>query len=285
MQTVGGARRVLGIISVSACIVLVLTASAAFDSARAQSSALAVGAEDIGGVVRSSNGPEAGVWVIAETHDLGTRFARIVVTDDAGRYLVPDLPNASYEVWVRGYGLVDSARVEARPGQRLDLTAIPTEDPAKAAEVYPAIYWYSMMKLPPADEVSSLPGGLDQYIATMKNLGCVGCHQLGQKATRTIPASLGKFEHGSDAWVRRIQSGQAGRDMIRIAGGQLHGIPFKYLGDWTDRVAAGELPHARPERPQGVERNVVATIRDWASDHVYLHDLVSTDRRNPTVNA
>ncbi|HEX5421449.1 MAG TPA: carboxypeptidase regulatory-like domain-containing protein [Gammaproteobacteria bacterium] len=285
MQTVDGARRALGIIPVSAFIVLAVSAAAAFQAAHAQSAEVKIGADDIGGVVTSRNGPEAGVWVIAETHDLATRFARIVVTDDAGRYLVPDLPTATYEVWVRGYGLADSAKVEARPGRHLDLAAIATDDPAKAAEVYPAIYWYSMMKLPSADEVASLRGGLDQYVATMKNLGCVGCHQLGQKATRTIPASLGKFEHGSDAWVRRIQSGQAGGDMIRIAAGQLHGIPFKYLGDWTDRVAAGELPRARPARPQGLERNVVATIRDWESDHAYLHDLVSTDRRNPILNA
>ena len=65
---------------------------------------------DIGGVVTSPNGPEAGVWVIAETHDLPTRFAKMVVTDDQGRYVVPDLPKAKYTVWVRGYGLADSTR-------------------------------------------------------------------------------------------------------------------------------------------------------------------------------
>ena len=40
-------------------------------------------------------GPEAGVWVIAETTDLPTKFARIVVTDDRGRYVIPDLPKAT----------------------------------------------------------------------------------------------------------------------------------------------------------------------------------------------
>jgi hypothetical protein len=70
--------------------------------------------------------PEAGVWVIAETK-LGVPYRKIVVTDDQGRFLVPDLPAASYDVWVRGYGLKDSAKChqlgmpksmpcESRPG-------------------------------------------------------------------------------------------------------------------------------------------------------------------------
>src|SRR5262245_46807158 len=45
---------------------------------RAQQSppaALTIDANDIGGVVTGRNGPEAGVWVIAETTELGTRFA------------------------------------------------------------------------------------------------------------------------------------------------------------------------------------------------------------------
>src|SRR6516225_4386099 len=100
---------------------------------------------DIGGVVTSPNGPEAGVWVIAETHDLPTRFARMVVTDDQGRFVVPDLPKVKYQVWVRGYGLVDSAKVDTAPGQHLALTAVPAPDDASAAKYYPAIYWFSML--------------------------------------------------------------------------------------------------------------------------------------------
>jgi hypothetical protein len=85
-------------------------------------------ATDIGGTVVSAAGPEAGVWVIAETTDLPTKFARIVVTDDQGRYLVPDLPSANYSIWVRGYGLVDSAKLTAKPGQVLNLTAVLAPD-------------------------------------------------------------------------------------------------------------------------------------------------------------
>lgn len=240
--------------------------------------------DDIGGTVTSENGPEAGVWVIAETDQFETRFARIVVTDEQGRYVVPDLPEAQYTIWVRGYGLSDSAKVTASPGKMVDLTAVVAPDAAAAAQVYPAAYWYSMMSLPEESEVADIPGGLNEYLMRMKNLGCVGCHQLGQESTRTIPASLGEFESSEDAWLRRISSGQAGGNMVRSVMNRLGGVPLKYLAEWTDRVAAGEIPSTQPERPSGIEQNVVATIRDWASPTVYMHDLTSTDRRNPTVN-
>jgi hypothetical protein len=240
--------------------------------------------DDIGGVVTSSNGPEAGVWVVAETSEFDTRYAKIVSTDDQGHYLIPDLPEANYSVWVRGYGLVDSGKVETTPGNVVNLMSVPAPDRASAAEIYPAAYWYAMMKLPDESEVAHLPGGLNEYLAQMKNLGCVVCHQMGNKATRTIPESLGEFESSEAAWVRRISSGQAGDSMSnRIA--RLRGVPIKYLADWTDRIAAGELPSSVPERPTGLERNLVVTVRDWSDPKAYLHDLSGTDRRNPTVNA
>src|SRR5690348_16139639 len=86
--------------------------------------ALSVGVAEIGGVVTGPAGPEAGVWVIAETTDLPTKYAKIVVTDDQGRYMIPELPKAKYKVWVRGYGLVDSQKVDAEPGRPLNLTAV-----------------------------------------------------------------------------------------------------------------------------------------------------------------
>jgi hypothetical protein len=249
-----------------------------------QSAPLQIGPDEIGGVVKSTLGPEAGVWVIAETNDFATRFAKIVVTDDQGRYLVPDLPKANYRVWVRGYGLADSTEVRAVPGSTLDLTAVVAPDAATAAKVYPAAYWYAMLKVPDAAEVARLPGGRNAYLMWIKNMGCIGCHQLGNLATRTLPTSLGKFDSSQAAWARRIQSGQAGGQMMRLAEGLLGGIPLKYLADWTDRIAAGELPAAKPARPAGLERNVVATVRDWADPQSYVHDLSGTDRRHPTVN-
>ena len=271
----------LGGRSISSAIVAAIM-SLAVTAAFAQ--APAMDDNDIAGVVTSANGAEAGVWVIAETDEFDTRYAKIVVTDDEGRYVVPDLPDAEYDVWVRGYGLVDSEKVSARPGQRHDLDAVVAPSAAAAAEYYPAIYWYSMMHLPSEEEVANVEGGLNHYQNMMRNNGCVGCHQLGQKATRTIPEM---FSHlpGDQAWMRRVQSGQAGGQMIRQLAQELQGVPFKYFGDWTDRVADGEIPAHTPPRPQGLERNIVATVRDWASEKSYLHDLTTTDRRNPTVNA
>ena len=108
--------------------------------------------DDIGGVVTGASGAEAGVWVIVETSDLPTKFARIVVTDDKGRYLVPDLPEASYDIWVRGYGLVDSPRQKAKPGTTHNLRATPAPNPRAAAEYYPAGYWFSLIKVPAESE-------------------------------------------------------------------------------------------------------------------------------------
>src|SRR5258708_5338402 len=147
-----------------------------------------IGTTDLGGVVSGPNGPEAGVWVIAETNDLPTRYAKIVVTDGQGRYVVPDLPKANYSIWVRGYGLVDSPKVKSEPGKIGNLTSVPAP-------------------------------------------------------------TLG------------------------------------YRADWTERIAKGDLPPATPKRPDGLERNIVVTTWDWSDEKHYLHDLVATDKRNPTVNA
>jgi hypothetical protein len=254
---------------------------------RAQT-AVAIDADDIGGVVTGPNGPEAGVWVIAETTELPTKYAKMVVTDGQGRYVIPDLPTADYSVWVRGYGLVDSPKLRAKPGQHLDIKAVPAPNETEAAHYYPAIYWYSMMKIPGADQFggkTNIPEKLTQvdWLKQMKNIGCIGCHQIGQEATRTIPAAFGKS--GEEGWMRRVQSGQSGEQMTNQLAGNFGGAPFKYLGEWTDRVAKGELPKSKPPRPQGVERNVVVTSWEWSTDKKYLHDLISSDRRNPTVNA
>ncbi|MEA3139340.1 MAG: hypothetical protein QOK23_1509 [Gammaproteobacteria bacterium] len=269
-------RRIVGwLVSLLGCVAGM---QAAYSEAR-------LAADEIRGTVASAHGAEAGVWVIAETQDFQTRFAKIVVTDEAGRYLIPDLPKAKYSVWVRGYGLTDSPKIDATPGRSLNLAAIIAPDAATAARTYPAAYWYAMMKIPDEAQVAALAGGRNGYLMWMKNMGCVGCHQLGNLATRTIPKSLGQFKSSQDAWLRRLQSGQAGVSMVNIVQGTLAGIPLHYLADWTDRIAAGEVPSAQPARPSGVERNIVATVRDWSEGKAYLHDLSGTDRRNPTVNA
>lgn len=246
--------------------------------------------DDIGGVVTSAKGPQAGVWVIAETTDLPTKFTRIVVTDDQGRYVIPDLPKATYNVWVRGYGLVDSPKVKATPGKILNLKAVIAPDEAAAARYYPAIYWYSMLKIPDASQFggkSDIPAkiALSDYLTEIKNRSCVGCHQMGQLSTRTIPKELGEFKSSEEAWKRRVASGQSGERMLTTLVKQLGGAPFKYFADWTDRIAKGELPFSKPPRPQGLERNIVVTMWEWHDPKKYLHDLISSDRRYPTVNA
>ena len=246
--------------------------------------------DDIGGVVRGPKGPEAGVWVIAETTELPTKFARIVVTDEQGRYVIPDLPpSVNYQVWVRGYGLVDSPKLRAKPGQILNHSAAPAPSAAAAAHYYPAVYWYAMLKMPPEKDFggsTNIPKEVTQELwrRRMSNTDCIGCHTLGQESTRTIPAALGEFKSGEEAWARRLASGHTGSFMIDRAAKQLGGVPFKYYGEWTDRIAKGDLPKAKPPRPQGVERNVVITSWEWGTEKTFLHDLISSDRRNPTVN-
>ena len=284
--------------ALSACIVAlgiaVFLASWPSQLSSQQSAGVAIDNNDIGGVVTSAKGPEAGVWVIAETTDVPTRFARMVVTDDQGRYVVPDLPKATYNVWVRGYGLVDSPKVKAIPGKTLNLKALVAPNETAAAQYYPAIYWYSMLKIPEASEFGGkgkIPAKVTQneWLNLMKSNGCGNCHSLGTLATRTfpkdVPYPMGEFANSEEAWFRRIQSGQGGESMSNIAVKELGRAPLRYFADWTDRIANGELPHAKPPRPEGVERNIVVTTWDWLNDKHYLHDLIASDRRYPTVNA
>jgi hypothetical protein len=238
---------------------------------------VAIDADDIGGVVTSSKGPEAGVWVVAETTQLPTKFARVVVTDDQGRYVVPDLPKATYDVFVRGYGLVDSPRIKGTPGQALNLTAVIAPDARSAAQVYPAGWWLAMMKIPDGAQQQ------EKFQQTMR--GCLDCHQVGNKVTRELsPAARKDAKTTLEAWQHRTKFGPSGSGM---------GTDFMHLGpvgqqsfvDWTDRIARGETPTVAPPRPAGVERNLVVTVWDWGTPLDGRADNVASDRRNPRVNA
>ena len=248
--------------------------------------------DDIGGVVSGINGPEAGVWVIAETDDFDSLFRKIVVTDDDGRYVLPDLPNADYFVWVRGYGLRDSEPVRSTPGSTLDLRAVQAANPREAAQVYPANYWYSLVEVPPESE---FPGtgeegnGISPAMRSQANWidglkqGCQLCHQLGNLATREV-ANLAEFETTEAAWVHRTRAGQRGG--LMSAGLRRFGADhvIDMYADWTDRIMDGEVP-PMPPRPQGLERNVVLTMWEWGGETGYIHDEVSSDKRDPSVNA
>jgi hypothetical protein len=270
----------------SIAILLLAVSPAELNGQRNTAGTVSIGSTDLGGVVTSTKGPEAGVWVIAETTDLPTKFAKIVVTDDRGRYVMPDLPKANYNVWVRGYGLVDSTKVKTMPGKIVNLNAVVATTPGQAAEYYPAIYWFSMLRVPEKSEFP-LPKIKSQgaWLNIIKTGACQSCHSLGTKGMRTIPVGLGEFKNSVEAWTRRIQSGGARALMARDITQLDTDMALKLFADWTDRISAGELPFAQPERPQGIERNIVITLWDWSRPTAYLHDEISTDRRNPRVNA
>ncbi len=256
--------------------------------------------QGISGVVLNGDRPEGGVWVVAETDSLPTHFQRIVVTDDQGRFLVPDLPDGAYEVWARGYGLRDSTRSAAAPGERLSLTIEDARTPQEAAKIYPANYWLSLYEPPPADRLplvghgSGLPSQIegegeseavdddeessqtagafptaDHWLGTMK-LNCMLCHQMGQEISRIWLEP----DHWDAVWDRAGMGRTAdalGRDALKTS-----------LADWASRIAAGEVP-PQPPRPTGVERNVVITQWAWGQELSYIHDNVSTDKRDPTL--
>ncbi len=247
------------------------------------SSEVPLDADDVGGVVVGASGPEAGVWVIAETTDLPTLFREIVVTDDQGRYLLPDLPAATYRIWVRGYGLVDSEPVDARPGDRLMLTAVLAADPQAAAAYYPPHYWSALIQVPPED---TFPLGEHENQAEWASAvkQCNTCHALGARSIRELsPELLAEYETSLAAWDRRVRSGQIGSRM----GGQFEGfgreLGLKMFSDWTDRIAGGELP-SPPPRPQGLERNVVLSMWEVSTETPFMHDVATTDKRNPQLN-
>jgi len=246
----------------------------------------------ITGVVTSDSGPEAGVWVIAETDETPTKLVKIVVTDDDGRYLLPQLPDVTFNIWVRGYGLVDSAKVTGRPGDELALRGVLAPTPSDAAKIYPANYWYSLIEVPDKSEfpgtgpegngISPAMTSQAVWVDRMKQ-GCQLCHQLGTRITREID-HVDEFDSTLAAWDHRVQTGQRGASMNSGMSrfGRERGL--RMFADWTDRIAGGEVPPT-PPRPSGIERNLVLTMWDWGTPTAYIHDEIVTDKRNPQVNA
>ncbi|MFV1989092.1 MAG: hypothetical protein ACC682_17610, partial [Gemmatimonadota bacterium] len=182
------------------------------------------------------------------------------MTDDDGQFVIPALPEAEYEVWVRGYGLVDSDRTDAAPGATLELVAEPAADAVEAARIYPASYWLSLLEP---------PGGSAAWVGHF-NLGCQLCHQVGSALTRFQDREL--FDAGlKKASFMHVTADGLGRADL-----------LESLTDWTSRIRDGETPEA-PPRPQGIERNLVITQWAWGDGDAYVHDEIATDKRDPTL--
>jgi hypothetical protein len=230
----------------------------------------------ISGVVTSNRGPEAGVWVIAETNDFQTKFVKIVVTDDRGRYVLPQMPSANYQVFVRGYGLVDSKRVAAKPGQQVNLHAVIAPNPHAAAQYYPAAWWFALLKLPEGAAQQK------QYVLTVKE--CLDCHQLGDLATRKISPLITKGTSSTlAAWDKRTAIGPASGSMYPFF--ESFGDGRKAFADWSDSIAKGALPRSAPPRPSGIERNIVISEWDWGEPKWGRMDMEASNPDDPHVNA
>src|SRR5258706_845608 len=212
------------------------------------------------GVVTGPKGPEAGVWVIAETTDLPTKYAKVVVTDDKGRYLIPELPKANYDVWVRGYGLVDSRKIKTTVGKTVNLTAKPAPSEKESADYDRGMYWYSMLKIP---DKSQFPGtgekgnGIspniktqEAWVDTLKS-SCQSCHALGSHGIRTVPKL---FHDGSansvQAWAKRTQAGAAINKMANNLRYPGDGAGPEKLPGWTDPKSRGAVAFCEAHRRQ-----------------------------------
>ncbi len=217
----------------------------------------------IEGTVATDGAPEAGVWVIAETESTPTPMRKIVVTDDAGRFVVPQLPDGDYEVWVRGYGLRDSAKVPATVGATVAMET-ETATPREAARIYPSNYWLSMYEPPDTSA---------DWMTDFK-LTCMLCHQFG-----SIPTRAGTTFEFVEAGLKKSNVMNAGVE--RLGGDEF----IQSLADWGAKIEAGEIPAETPPRPQGLERNMVITQWDYGDESTYAHDEIATDKRDPTVNA
>ena len=242
----------LGMMAVGIAVLWTVS-SAQLSAQQTTDPALRIGDNELGGVVTGPHGPEAGVWVIAETTDLPTKFAKIVVTDDRGRYVMPDLPKANYSVWVRGYGLVDSPKVQTAPGKILNLTggARRRMRPRRRNTIRP-IYWYSMLKIP---DKSEFPGTGPTATA------CRKIEEPGRVAERREDqrlhvvsrnwATRRRARFPKDSANSRLGRGVGAAHPVRPShdpDGQCRRHDstrtraLKLFADWTDRIAAGELP-------------------------------------------
>ena len=213
-------------------------------ASQAPGNAIAIDSDDLAGTVTGPSGPEAGVWVIAETTDLPTPFVKIVVTDDRGRYLVPDLPKANYRVWVRGYGLVDSPKTQTSPGRTLDLRAVAASSPAAAAQYYPAAHWLSLMEMPGQ---AGIPGHRRRgqwHLAEHEEPGRLDS-QREVRGLHGVPCAGHQGHAGDSGGARLVPHERRGVGSAREVGAG---------GRADERRAQSVRPRARAEDVRGLDR-------------------------------
>jgi hypothetical protein len=225
----------------AAAVIAAIFAACAGPSIQDPASGVSVGESDLGGVVTSANGPEAGVWVIAETTDLPTRYAKVVVTDDRGRYVLPGLPKANYSVWVRGYGLVDSSKVQSAPGKILNLAATTAPSAAAAAEYYPGMYWYSLINIPGKDQFPGTGEKGQRHLDQHQDAGSVGGY--GEKLVSILPRAR-LDGHAQGAGVLQERREELLRDVGEAHAGR--------TGD--DQHGAHPRVHGRRQGVEGIRR-------------------------------
>ena len=241
--------------------------------------------DDIDGVVAVTDGDPGGLWVIAETTDTPTPFRKIVVTSDDGRFVIPDVPReALYRVWLRGYGIEDSLQYSARSEHTVEFTISSASSPQAAAEVFPANYWLSLIRLP---EVSEFPGtGSNGLGMQMEYQGdwvdgvkdrCQLCHQMGHKFTRVF-AEGANFTSTRAGWDARVRLGDQMNNQMN-AMGRVRALDV--FTEWTVRINAGEVPPTPPRPSDYPEQNVVISQWTWVDPGVFVHDNISTDKRAP----
>ena len=193
------------------------------------------------------------------------QVARIVVTDDQGRYLVPDLPKAKYKVWVRGYGLVDSPQVDSEPGKMLNLTAVgaPNEAATACVSRHLLVRDAADSRAKPVRRKGNIPEKLTliDWLKQVKNIGCVGCHQMGQLSTRTFPPGLGRFKSHEEAWMRRIRTVR--RADAEPACQELRRRTVQILRRLDGTHRQGRAAPQQADAAAGLERNIVVTWWEW----------------------
>ena len=94
------------------------------------------------------------------------------------------------------------------------------------------------------------------------------------------------FKSGEEAWMRRIQSGQAGEHDDQPARRPVGRRAVQIFRRMDRSHRQGRTAQGRSRRGRKASNATWSiTSWEWSTPDKYLHDLISSDRRHPTVNA